>query len=205
MIELLVVKQRVLLNKTLLGQAADYRPLKLTELFSHIDGFGLRDRFNFNDVESDGFRQWTTLTNGHDIPFFDTEARGTVGSNVAMAFFKTSVLLDVMQIITSNNNGVFHFGRQHHTFQNTSTNRHVACKGAFAVNVFAFNRRFRGLESQTNVLVETRSISLANEFFAGQESTFLFLVCFFVLVTDEQMMLIKTVMIRALVSYHLTN
>ena len=53
-----------------------------------------------------------------------------------MTFFISVVLLDVMQIVTSNDNRALHFHACNNACENTATDAYISCEGALLVNVF---------------------------------------------------------------------
>ena len=61
-------------------------------------------------VEADGLGDWAALADSDNITGTDTESRGDVSSDSVMALFKTVVLLDVMEEITTDNKSVLHLG-----------------------------------------------------------------------------------------------
>mgnify|MGYP000119624175 FL=1 len=66
--------------------------------------------FLADDVEADGLGDGSALANGHDITGLDTESGGAMGRHSLMALLEPVVLLDVMQVIASDNDGPRHFG-----------------------------------------------------------------------------------------------
>lgn len=61
------------------------------------------------DVEADGLGQGTALANSHDITGLDTESGGAVDGDVGMALLEPVVLLDVVKVIASDDDGPRHF------------------------------------------------------------------------------------------------
>lgn len=117
------------------------------------------------------------MSNGQDVSLLSLEARRDVGRNVLVALLKTSVLLDISEVVTTNNDRLLHLGGDADSLQDTSTNRHVSGERTFLVDVVSLDRGLRGLESQTNVLVEARLLSLSlaeNSFVRTHEDCLLF-------------------------------
>lgn len=56
-----------------------------------------------------------------------------------MSLFKTVVLLDVMKVITTDDNGPLHFHLLDNSSKNSSTDRNVTSEWAFLVNVGTLN------------------------------------------------------------------
>ena len=85
--------------------------------------------------------------------------------NVAMSLFVTryhwtstippSVLLDITEIVTTDNNGALHLGGNHQTLQNSSTNGNRGSERTLLINVFSVNSSLRGLDAQTHISVPT--------------------------------------------------
>ena len=68
-----------------------------------------------DDVEADGLRERSALADGNDISDGKTEGWGAVSRDSLMALLKSVVLLDVVKVVTANDNGVLHLGGDHDT------------------------------------------------------------------------------------------
>lgn len=79
-----------------------------SELLLDVTGFeslGLK----LEDVESHGLGEGSALANGHDVTFLDSgESGGAVSSKVLVSLLKSVVLLDVMEVISSQDNSSLH-------------------------------------------------------------------------------------------------
>ena len=64
-----------------------------------------------DDVEADGLGERAALANGHDVTDVDTEGGRAVGRDGVMALLEPVILLDVMQVITTDDDGPLHFSR----------------------------------------------------------------------------------------------
>ena len=73
---------------------------------------------NFQDIESDSLRQRSALTGDDDITFFNSKTRGGMARNIFMSFLETLIFLHVVEIISSDNNGVGHLSGNNHTSKN---------------------------------------------------------------------------------------
>jgi len=137
-----------------------------------------------NHVEPDSFGKRTAFAHGNNIPFLDGKGRRTVDGNVLVTLFETTVLGNVMKVITSDDNGTLHFGTEDQTLQNTSTNGNVSGKGTLLVDVIGFNGGGRCFNSQTDTAGEThRFLTLvADSTLASDKDGILRLVRFFVLI-----------------------
>ena len=71
--------------------------------------------FLADNVEANGLGKRSALTNSHDITDSETERWGAVGGDGSVALFKPVVLLDVVEVVTTNNDGVLHLGRNDDT------------------------------------------------------------------------------------------
>ena len=71
---------------------------------------------NSDDVESHGLGEWSALTNGDNISDFGSaEAWGAVSWEVVMSLFESIVFLDIVKVISSENDGSAHFGGEDDT------------------------------------------------------------------------------------------
>jgi len=73
--------------------------------------------------------------------------------HVAMSLLKTVVLLDVMEVITSDDNGPLHLHLLNDTGEDATTDGNVTSEWAFLVDVGSFDRLAGGLESETDITV----------------------------------------------------
>ena len=58
-----------------------------------------------------------------------------------------------MEILTTDDDGALHLGRDDLTVEDTTTDGDIASEGALLVNVVTLNSLLGGLEAQTNLLV----------------------------------------------------
>lgn len=80
------------------------------------------------------------------------ESRGQVSGDVSVALFKSVVLGQVVEIVTTNNNSSLHLVGDNNTTENTTTDGDVTSEGALLVNVVTSDGSGRGLEAQTDIL-----------------------------------------------------
>ena len=78
--------------------------------------------------------------------------------DVLVSLLKVVVLPDVVQGISANDDGPLHLTFHDNTSEDAATAAHIACEGAFLVDVGAINGLFGGLESKPNVLVVALSL-----------------------------------------------
>ena len=93
--------------------------------------------------------------------------------DVAMSLFITkchyytlilpSVLLDITEIVTTDNDGTLHLSGNHQTLQNSSTNGNRGSERTLLIDVLSANSSFRGLDSQTHISIPTLIGLLAKE------------------------------------------
>lgn len=125
------------------------------------------------------------LTNGSDITFLDRECWRNVSWNVAMTFFETTVLLHVVKIITADDDGAVHLGRDDNTLKDATTDGYIRGERALLVDVSSFDCSLWGFETKTNVLVETSFLALAlseDTLLSANKDVGLLLECTFVLI-----------------------
>ena len=67
---------------------------------------------DLDHVETDGLGEGSALANGNDVTFLDTgECGGAVSGKVLVSLLESVVLLDVMQVVSSDDDGSSHLGR----------------------------------------------------------------------------------------------
>lgn len=128
-----------------------------------------RSSLDFQDVESDGFRQWSTLTNGNDVTFRNSESWGNVSSQVLVSFFVSVVFWNVMQVVSSDDNRSVHLSRNNSTGQNSTSDGDFTSEWTFLVNVRTFNGRFWGLEAQTDIFIPSLGSSGGLGLWVGED------------------------------------
>ena len=67
--------------------------------------------FLAEDVEADSLGDGSALTNSHDITLFKTECGGAMTRDSLVTLLESVVLLDVMEVITADDNGSSHLSR----------------------------------------------------------------------------------------------
>jgi hypothetical protein len=136
-----------------------------------------------DNVELDSLGQRTALSNGNNISLLNTEARTAVSMDVLVTLLETTVLLNVVKVITTDNNSALHLGRDDKSLQNLTTDGNVASEGALLVNVSSLDGSVGGLDTKTNVLDPAHGLDLLGVDIAltGDEDGILGLVGLFVL------------------------
>lgn len=141
-------------------------------------------RFVRDDIESNRFGERAALSNGNDIAFFYREGWRAVHGNVLVTLLETTVLGNVMQVVSSHNNRSLHFRRNDKSLKNTSSDRDITGEWALLVNVTSFDGARRCLDAETDVANETHGLLLfvTNGTLAGHKDGSLLLIGLFVLV-----------------------
>lgn len=147
--------------------------LELGELLTSV-GFTLA--LDLEDVEADGLGQGTAFTDSDDITGLDTNESGrAVSSEVLVSLLVTVVLLNVVQVFTTDDDGAFHLGGDDLTGKNTTTNGNVTGEGALLIDVSTSDGFLGSLETQTDILVPAGTFTLGNNALVVHEDGFLLL------------------------------
>jgi hypothetical protein len=64
--------------------------------------------FLADDVEANGLGEGSALTDSHDITGTEAESRGAVSGDGLVTLLESVVLLDEVEVITTDNDGVLH-------------------------------------------------------------------------------------------------
>ena len=137
-----------------------------------------------DDIESNGLGKGTALSDGDDISVLDREGRTAMGSNVLVSLFKTTVLSDVVKVVSSYNDSSLHLGGDDLSIKDSSSDGDVSDEGALLVDEGSLDSRVGGLDSKSDVLNETHGLLAggANSTLSGDENGILLLVSLFVLI-----------------------
>ena len=137
------------------------------------------------DVVSDSLGDWSALSDGEDISDSDSlESWGKMGRKVVMSLLESVIFLDIMEVISSQDDGVLHLGGEDNTLTDSSSNGDVRGEWAFLINIRSFHGGSWGFETKSDLFVISVSlVSLfGKHFFAVLENSNLLLISFFVLV-----------------------
>ena len=105
-------------------------------------------------VEPHGLGEGAALTHSDDIAGSDTgESRGQVGGQVVVPLLESVVLLDIVEVVSAEDDGSGHLGGKHDTLEDSATDGHIGGEGALLVDVLSLDGRLRGLESEADLLV----------------------------------------------------
>ena len=120
------------------------------------------------------------------------ESWGQMGWEVVMSLLESVVLLDVVQVISSQDDGSAHFVREDDTLEDSASDGHVRGEWALVINVVAFDGGSWGLEAcktmryyslltETDLLVESGAGDglLSKNFLGVLENAELLLESFF--------------------------
>lgn len=136
-----------------------------------------------HDVELNSLGQRTALSNSNNVTFLNSKAWTAMSMNGLVTLLETTVLLNVVKVIPTHDNGTLHLGGGDHTLQNLTTNGDVSSEGALLVDVVTLNGSIGGLDTQTDVLDPAHGLDLLglDGTLAGDEDGILGLVGIFVL------------------------
>ena len=81
-----------------------------------------------------------------------------MSGDVRVALLKTVVLLNVVEVVTAQNNGALHLGGDDDTAEDPAADGNVTSEGTLLVDVAATNCSVRRLEAQTNATKVTRDL-----------------------------------------------
>ena len=136
-----------------------------------------------DDVEANGLCQWPALADGHEVTLANVlEARRAVNRDVSVSLLETSVLGNVLKVISTDNDGSLHLVGDDHGFEDAATDGHVASEGALLVNVVTGGSLGRSLEAKTDRLGVSHALLGGHGTGASDEHGILLLVCLLSLV-----------------------
>ena len=108
---------------------------------------------DLENVESDSLRKRSALSDGDNISFVNSlEGRGAVSRDVRVSLLVSAILLDIVEIISSDDDGSVHFGADAHSLEDTSSDGDIAGEGTLLVDVGGLYGVGGGVEAQTNLL-----------------------------------------------------
>lgn len=105
------------------------------------------------------------------------ESGGAVSVIVTVTFFVSVVLRDIVEVVTSDDNGSLHFGAEDNAFQDLASDVNVAGEGAFLIDIVALDGFFGSFEVESYVLVVPHSSSclFGQQLLGVEEDSVLFL------------------------------
>ncbi|KAH3678686.1 hypothetical protein OGATHE_000236 [Ogataea polymorpha] len=126
-------------------------------------------RSNLNNVESNGLGKWSALSNSHNVTLLNSESWRNVSSEILVSLLVSVVFRDVVQVVSSDDDGSVHFGGHNSTGQNSTSDRDSTGERTLLVNVGTLNSGLRSLESQTDVLVPSLGSSGGLGLWVGED------------------------------------
>lgn len=137
-----------------------------------------------NNVESNSLGKRTALTNGDNISFLYGESRTAVSSDVLVSLFETTVLSDVVKVISSYNEGSLHLCGNDLSLEDSSSDGDVSDEGALLVDEGSLNGGVGGLDSESDTLYKAHGLltGRSDSTLACNENGILLLVSLFVLI-----------------------
>lgn len=122
-------------------------------------------------VELDRLGEGAALAHGHDVALSHVlEAGGAVSSELVVALLESSVLGDILEVVTANDDGALHLVGHDDALQDAAADGDVAGEGALLVHVGALDGGLGGLEAQADGLVVAGGLAtLAAEHTLGAE------------------------------------
>lgn len=129
---------------------------------------------DLQDVESNSLRDWSTLTDSNNVTNLDTESWRNVDWNVLVSLFVSVVLWNVVQVVSSDDDGTVHLGGDNSTGQDLTTDGNQTSEWTLLVNVRTLNSGLWGLETQTSVLVPSLGTSVGLSLWVGEDVWLLF-------------------------------
>ena len=136
------------------------------------------------NVVSNGLGDWSALSDGEDISDSNSlESWGKMGRKVVMSLLESVIFLDIMEVISSQDDSSSHLGGKDDTFTDSSSDRNVRSEWAFLVNILTLHGVGWGFETESNLFVISAGFFslLGEDFFRVIENSELLLESSFVL------------------------
>ena len=111
----------------------------------------------------DGLGKWSALSDSNDVTFLDSETRGAMSNEVSMSLLVSIVLLDEVEVVSSDDDGVSHLVGDDHGSKDFSSNADISSEWALLVNVVALNGFLGGFEAKSDVSVVSDTLSSLGE------------------------------------------
>jgi len=135
-----------------------------------------------DNIELHSLGQGTALSNGHNISLLNSEGWCAVGVDVLVTLLETTVLLDVVKVVATDDDGALHLGGDDEPLEDLATDGNVTGEGALLVDVVALDRGVGGLDTQADILDPAHRFHLPGVgALAGDEDGILALVSLLVL------------------------
>lgn len=124
---------------------------------------------NLHDVESNSLGDWSTLTDSDNVTDLNTESWGNVDWDVLVSLLVSVVFWNVVQVVSSDDDGTVHLGGDNGTGQDLTTDGNQTSEWTLLVNVRTLNSGLWGLEAQTSVLIPSLSSSRGLDLWVGKD------------------------------------
>lgn len=115
-----------------------------------------------DDVESNSLGKRTALSDSDNISVLNRKGRRAVSRDVRVSLLVTTVLSDVVQVVSSDDDGSLHLGGDDKSLEDSSTDGNISGKGALLVNKVCLNSSIGSLDTKTNALDETHGLGLGS-------------------------------------------
>lgn len=137
-----------------------------------------------DDIETDRLGKRTALSKRDNVTFLYGESRRAMSGNVGVTLLKTTVLGDIVQVVTTDDNGSSHLGGDDDALDDGPANRYTSSEGTLLVHIVTFNGGRGCLDPETHVLHKTHGLValVANGTLASDEDGILLLVSLLVLI-----------------------
>ena len=86
------------------------------------------------------------------------EGGGAVSRDVGVSLLVSAILFNIVEVISSDDDGSVHFGADAHSLKNTTSDGDVSGEGALLVDVVALNGVSGGVEAQTDFFEVSESV-----------------------------------------------
>ena len=113
-----------------------------------------------HNIELNGLGQRTTLPDSHNVTLFHGETGAAMGVNILMTLLETTVLLDVVEVIPTNNDCALHLRGDDESLQDLTADGNVPGEGTLLVDVVSLDGGVGGLDAKTNVLDPSHGLNL---------------------------------------------
>ena len=90
---------------------------------------------DFKNVEVHSLAKRSAFANDGNISFFDCEGWRTVHWDVSVSLFISVVFRNVVEVVSSDDDGPLHLGGDDNAFKDLSSDGNVAGEGTFLINV----------------------------------------------------------------------
>ncbi len=115
------------------------------ELFSNITDNFVRD--NLKNIKMNSLGEWSALPDNNDVTFFNWESWWAVDWDISVSLLISVVFWDIMEIVTSDNNGSLHFSRNNNALKDLTSNGYIGSEWTFLIDISWLNGFLGSFES----------------------------------------------------------